>query len=213
MISKNKQNMLEEKQLAIMADCMSSAFINHANFKTIISSPKRRKKAMYHLFYMMYKVINQYGYIYEIKEQVEVVGYITFMDASDPHQISVRRVFDTKGMKHFIRFLCSLKPREMFMFWRYMKTYQAYHKQEKHESTIHLYSTGIKEQFQGKGLFKSSLRDTVSYFKKMGYQKMILETSDQTNVVLYQSLGFTITEQLTIKKSNQQIYFFALILQ
>jgi GNAT superfamily N-acetyltransferase len=212
-ISRNSNVILKENELAYMADCMSSSFMNHANFKTLITSPTRRKKAINHLFYMMYKVLNQYGYIVEIKNDEDVVGYITFMDAFDPYQISVKRVLKTKGFSHFIRFLINLKWNEMMMFLRYMKTYHAYHDQVNTDDTIHLYSTGIKEEYQGKGLFGKSFRETVSYFKDAGYQKMILETSDETNIVIYTSLGFELKEQLSIQKSNQIIYFFEYILQ
>jgi len=190
-----------------MADIMSSAFINHANFQIMIKSTDRRKKALYHLFYMMYKVINKKGYIYVLNEDVPI-GYITFMDAYDPHQISMKRVIKTKGLSHFIRFIFALKVHEIFQFLRYMRTYNSYHQKLNHEMTIHLYSTGIKESHRGKGLLSKAFKETVIYFKDAGYQRMILETSDATNIPIYQALGFTLKEQIKLIKSDQLIYFF-----
>lgn len=199
-------NRLSSDELKEMASVMSNAFINHENFVKVIKNPKRRKNAMYHLFLMMYKVINLHGYIFSVHSEKDICGYITFMDANDPYQLSVTRVFRTKGLGNFILFLLNLRFSSLKKLIQYNKVYNQYHLKEL-PSSIHLYSVGVKDEYKGKGIMSNAIRETFTYFKDLGFNHMILETSDQANLPLYQKLGFEIDE--IIKLKYNQIYFYS----
>jgi ribosomal protein S18 acetylase RimI-like enzyme len=85
----------------------------------------------------------------------------------------------------------------------YMKVYNAHI--IKDTKAIHLYSTGILLEYRGRGIMGKSLRDSFEYFFNNGFNKILLETSDESNIVIYQKLGFKITE--VISKKKQSMYF------
>ena len=201
-----KNYRLSNTELKEMADVVSDAFMVHDNFKTIIHNENRRKKAMYNLFLMMYRVINNYGTIFTVYKDSEIAGYITFMDAGDKDQISAKRVIKTNSFRYIIRYLLSLRLKELRMFMHYNKKYNIYHNKE-YFDTIHLYSTGVKSNFKGQGIMSNAIRETFEYFKEKGYKKMILETSDEKNLFLYNKLGFKVDE--IVKLDYSQIYFYS----
>ncbi len=200
-----KQDILTLEELKEMASVMSNAFMNHENFVKVIKNPKRRKNVLYNLFLLMYKVINVHGYIIRVYKEDNICGYITFMDANDPYQISVTRVFRTKGLGNFILFLFNLRYSSLKKLLQYNKVYNQYHLRE-FPSSVHLFSVGVKDEYKGKRIMSNAIRETFSYFKDLGFDHMILETSDQTNIHLYHKLGFEIDEIIKLKYG--QIYFY-----
>lgn len=95
--NERRNNYLSKTELFEMANVMSDAFLNHSNFVYTIVDDKRRKKALYSIFLMMFRIINIYGFTYLVWENNHIVGYITFMDSSDKEQISFRRILKTRG--------------------------------------------------------------------------------------------------------------------
>ena len=80
----------------MMSDIMSDAFLFHNNWVDRIPNDKKRKKLMNNLFVIMFGVINQYGYVFEVTQNGNKVGYITYMDPKDKEQISFIRILKTK---------------------------------------------------------------------------------------------------------------------
>ena len=198
---------LNKAQLIEMANVMSDAFVSHSNFVYTITDASRRKKALFNIFLMIYKIINIYGYIYLVREKEEIIGYITFMDSSDKSQISFLRILKTKGLILVFKFFIILKFSEIRKLTRYIKTYNVYQKLEDKNGKIHLYSTGVKTCFKGKGLMGKAIRNTYQYFKDLGYKCMVLETADPINIPIYKKLGFKIIENRSTPDNMQTICF------
>ena len=113
-----------------------------------------------------------------------------------------------KSMKYgFANFIMYLSPRSLKHYINYFKTYNA-HCYPLREDMIHLYSVGILSEYRSKGIMGEAMRDSFTYFFNKGINRIVLETSDQSNIPIYQKLGFRITE--VIKKKSQTIYFFQL---
>jgi len=203
---------LTKSELIEMADVMSDAFVSHSNFIYTITDELRRKKALYNIFLMIYKIINIYGYTYLVYEKDEIIGYITFMDSSDKSQISFRRILKTKGLLLALKFFLILEFSEIRKLNRYIKTYNDYQKTEDKLGKIHLYSTGVKSNFKGKGLMGKAIRNTYQYFKDLGYKEMVLETADPINIPIYNKLGFKTIENRSTRNKLQTICFMALVL-
>lgn len=197
---------LDKEQLLVMTDIMSDAFMYHSNFVYLIESEKRRKKALMYIFHMMYKVINEYGFIFRVHHEHEAIAYITYMDDLKS-SISLKTVWKTRGIMLFLKFLLALKLKEIRKFQSYMKSYQTLHESNKAFS-IHLYATGIKKEFRGKRLMSKPFRESFEYFKDLGYSYVNLETSDISNIALYEKMGFTIQKQVETIDGKQTIYFF-----
>ena len=195
---------LNKNQLKEMADIMSDAFLFHSNFVYLIPNQRRRKKALNSLFYMMYKVINVEGFIFAVHKDNEVVGYITFMD-DNKTSISFINVLKTNGIHNFLMFLLNAGLKSLSKFNKYMSVYNQY--DHRVENSIHLYSTGIKKEYRGKGIMKPAFIDSFNYFKELGYKKIILETSDANNNVIYDKMGFKEIKVIE-SKDGQKIYFF-----
>lgn len=194
-------------ELIEMADIMSDAFVNHSNFIYTIKRENKRKKALYNIFLMMFKIINRYGYIHIVKEKEEVIGYITFMDSADKAQISFLRILRTRGLSLVFKFFLNLRLTEIRELVKYIKTYNRYQKNENKDHKIHLYSTGVKTDFKGKGYMGKAIRSTYPYFKKLKYKEMVLETADLSNIPIYEKLGFKKIETVTTKDGFQSICF------
>ncbi len=203
---------LSKKELIEMADIMSDAFVNHSNFIYIIKRENKRKQALYYIFLMMYKIINKYGFIYTVKEKKETIGYITFMDSADKAQISFIRILKTRGLFLIFKFFYCLKFSEIKELIKYIRIYNKYQKTDNKESKIHLYSTGVKNSFKGKGCMGKAIRTTYPYFKNLGYKKMVLETADLSNIPIYEKLGFKIVETVSTKDKQQTICFMIKVL-
>jgi len=194
---------LNKKELIMMSDIMSDAFLFHNNWVDRIPNDKKRKKLMNNLFVIMFGVINQYGYVFEVTQNGNKVGYITYMDPKDKEQISFKRILKTKTIKYVLRFLFHLTPKILKNMLDYMKVYKSHVNQL--EKVIHLYSTGILKEYRGLGIMGKALRESFEYFYNNGFNKISLETSDKDNIAIYQKLGFEITE--VISKKRQTIYF------
>ena len=202
-----KSDYLSKEELTMMADIVSDAVVNHSNFRYTFRNEKKRKKALFNAFLLMYKVINIYGYTYIVKEQNEIIGYITYMDSSDKEQISFGRILKTKGLLQGIKFALLLNIFEMIRLRKYIKTYNNYEKTEDKEYKIHLYSTGVKSEYKGKGIMGKAIRNTYQYFSDLGYKEMVLETADPINIPIYNKLGFNIIESRSTKDNLQTITF------
>lgn len=205
--NERRNNYLSKTELFEMANVMSDAFLNHSNFVYTIVDDKRRKKALYGIFLMMFRIINIYGFTYLVWENNHIVGYITFMDSSDKEQISFRRILKTRGFLLVLNFLISLKFSEIRKLIAYIKTYNNYELTEVKEHKIHLYSTGVKSEYKGKGLMGNAIRKTYKYFKDLGYLEMVLETADPINIPIYKKLGFDTIENKSTKDNQQTICF------
>ena len=88
------------------------------------------------------------------------------------------------------------------------KLNQHFHSQLSVENAIHLYSTAIMKEYRGKGIMGKALRESFDYYFEQGKNEIVLETSDESNIPIYQKLGFKITEIIT--KNEQKIFFFSL---
>lgn len=207
-----KIDLLTKSQLVEMADVMSDAFLSHSNFVYTISSPIRRKKALFNIFLMIYKIINIYGYTYLVYNDEEIIGYITFMDSSDKAQISFGRILKVRGLRLVLKFFLSLKISEIKKLISYIKTYDKYEATEDKTGKIHLYSTGVKSSHKGKGYMGKAIRNTYQYFKDLGYKEIVLETADPINIPIYHKLGFKITENRSTPDGLQNICFMAKLL-
>lgn len=197
---------LDKSEVIHMADIMSDAFLQHNNWVKRIPKVNKRKNIMNNLFVIMFNVINEYGYIFEVSQDNQKVAYITYMDPTDTEQISLRRVLKTKSFKYVLRFLFHLTPKILKSMINYMSVYNTHVIND--DKTIHLYSTAIVKEYRGIGIMGEALRNSFDYFFNNGYNKISLETSDESNIVIYQKLGFKITE--VISKKKQTLYFLEL---
>jgi predicted GNAT family acetyltransferase len=80
------------------------------------------------------------------------------------------------------------------------------------KGTIHLYSTGIQPKLKGQGLMSDPFKNSFLYFKNLGYQKVALETSDYSNVGLYEHIGFKLVFTKKSKDERQEIFYFEKVL-
>ena len=207
MSNQEKFDQLSKKQLIKMADLMSDAFITHENWTYLIPNQNKRKKALYHIFLLIYKVINRYGYIFEVDSDGDTIGYITFMDSKDKAQISLYRVLRTGSLLSFFKFLFVLKYNELKGIFQYMNVYNQYHKHDT-KGFIHLYMVGIKAKYQGQGYMSNAFKQCTNILKDEGFTDVMLETSDSTNIPIYKTMGFTLKEFMSSKSKKQTIYFF-----
>lgn len=206
-IDQNSTEYLNNSELKEMANLMSDAFLTHSNFIYTIKRENKRKIALYNIFYTMYKVINKYGYISVVKEKSKVIGYITFMDAFDKSQISLIRVLRTKGLLLLIKFILNLRINEIFKLLKFYNVYNKYHKTEDLDLKIHLYSTGVDSTNKGKGYMGKAIRTSFTYFFNLGYKEMVLETSDLSNIPIYEKLGFQVKSYVETSDKKQTICF------
>lgn len=194
---------LSKSEILTMADIMSDAFLEHQNLALRIRKTQKRKKIMNTLFIVLFSIINKYGFIFEVTRDNKPIAYITYMDPKDKEQISFRRILKVRGLRYGIKLLFLLNPRIIKSMRDYMKLYHSH--TIHNENTIHLYSTGIKKEYRGKGIMGIELRNSFEYFFSKGYKHISLETSDERNLVVYQKLGFEMVEILT--KKNQSLFF------
>ncbi len=61
------------------------------------------------------------------------------------------------------------------------------------------------EEYRGKGIMGTELRDSFTYFFTRGFKNIVLETSDERNLPIYQKIGFKIEE--VIAKKSTTLYF------
>ena len=201
-----KPEVLNKQELKKMVDIMSNAFLEHQNWKERIPSDKKRLRILSSLFHLMFRVINKHGEIFVVRENNQEVGYITYMDPNDAKQISFDRVIKTGGLGYTLKFIFSLNPKILRSMMRYYKAYNAH--LIENSKAIHLYSTAINKEYRGKGLMGKALRSSFQYYFDKDVDEIVLETSDESNIPIYQKLGFKIIE--VIKKNDQTIYFFSL---
>ena len=170
MIESSKPVKLNNVELEEMAILMANAFANHQNWVYTIPKIKRRVKALKHIFKMMYRIVNEYGYIFTVVKDNQTIGYITYMDVIEKKDITLKRILKTNGFLDLIKFLLNTNPVSLIKFSNYMKTYSA-HVNSIYPKSIHLYSTGINEDLRGKGIMGNEFRNSFQYFFNDGYQK------------------------------------------
>ena len=197
---------LNSHELKTMADVMSDAFKNHENFVHLIPKSNQRKKATNNLFMMLFKVANEYGTIFKVIVESEVVGYISYMDDSK-ESVNLKTVIKTRGLGSFLKFIYYTRF-NIFKYIKYMKLYSKKPKPKK--GSIHLYTTGIKGVYRGQGIMKKAFLESFDYFRKIGYSIIILETSDQSNIKVYEKIGFKITKTIESEDKSQKLNFFEL---
>lgn len=194
---------LNSHEIGMMADILSDCFLYHENFLFLIPNQEKRKKASVHLFTMMFRVINEYGDIFVIESDNKPVGYVTCMD-DQHHSISLFTVLRTKGLLHFMKFLYFTGVKNLLKYIKYMKLYQKI----SHDNGIHLYMTGLLEAYRGKGLIREAFEVTYKHFKEQNYSTLYLETSDKSNIIIYDKLGFIMTQKIESKDDSQTLYVF-----
>jgi ribosomal protein S18 acetylase RimI-like enzyme len=200
-----KPTQLTNIEMKQMVETMATAFMDHQNWKTRIPSAKRRKKIMSMLFQIMFRVINQHGDIFVVKVDEKPVGYITYMDPSDQNQISFIRVIKTGGWRYVFPLLIHMTPKILKSMILYYKVY-ATHQMTNHLA-MHLYSTAIQKEYRSKGYMKKALKNSFEYYFENGKNEIVLETSDESNVAIYQKLGFQLIE--VCEKKEQKLFFFS----
>ena len=205
----NPSEVLTKTELKEMADIMSDAFLEHQNWTHLIGPKRRRKRALYRIFLMIYKVINQHGIITTISKEDIPIGYMTFMLDSDPKQISFWRVLQTGGLFDFLLFIFRLNFREIRGILSYMKAYNKGHLQPRTDA-MHLYMVGILPAYRSKGYMSFAFRQMTQQFKEQGITHIVLETSDESNIPIYKKMNFTLDQFIITKKEDQKIYFFTL---
>lgn len=197
-----KLNKVEQRR---MSKTMSEAFYQHDNFIYLIENEKRRLKVVEYLFRFMTRVINKFGYIYVVYQDEQAVGYITFMD-DQKNTLAAKTVFLSNAIWMAVRFWLSITCNEKKRYLAYFKQYNKLKHEEK--NIIHLYYTGVKTDYKGKGIMKKAMNEALLYFKELGYKGVCLETSDRSNIGLYKHLGYQITQSVKTKDERQEIFFF-----
>jgi len=188
-----------------MAETLSEAFHSHDNFVYLIENDEKRKRSATLLFQFMTKVMNKYGHIYVVYEKDEAVGYITFMD-DKKNKLDAKTVFLSNALWKAARFWLSISHKERQKYSSYMKKYNELDR--KPDNYIHLYYTGIKNEYRGKGLMKKAMSEALEQYKSQGYIGVCLETSDKSNVGLYKHLGYQVTQSVKTIDERQEIFFF-----
>lgn len=201
----NSFQVLSKQQQSLMAKILSEAFQQHDNFVYLIENEEKRKKSGYLLFQFMTKVMNKYGYIYVVYNNNVPIGYVTFMDDKKA-KLGVRTVLGANALFLAARFWISLSLKERRKYRNYLNSYNKLN--HKKTNQIHLYYTGVLDEFRGKGIMKKAMDEALSYFQKNAYNSVCLETSDNSNVGLYKHLGYQITQSILTKDERQEIFFF-----
>lgn len=196
---------LSKQEQIIMAKNLAIAFSEHDNFMYLIPHQQKRLKASSMLFRFMTKVMNRYGYIYVVYDNQLPIGYITFMDDSKA-SMNARTVLCSNAVWYVIRFWFQLSFQERKRYKAYLKQYSTLKHTKK--NMIHLYYTGILPQYKGKGIMKHAMNEALLHFQQQGYDGVCLETSDASNVGLYEHLGYAITQRVQTNNERQEIFFF-----
>jgi ribosomal protein S18 acetylase RimI-like enzyme len=200
---------LNKKEVKEMSEIMSDAFMNHENWRHVIRNEKKRKKTLTNMFYFLNGVINHYGHTVVVQKEHKNVGYITYMENADKTQISLYRIIKSGVLIHTLKFILGLNLNELISmngFNQTVKRFYSLHKLE--ENGLHLYNTGINPNYKGQGIMKKAFNYADSLFLDMNYNSIFLETSDQTNIGLYEHLGFNMFEELEMYRSERKLYYF-----
>ncbi len=75
----------------------------------------------------------------------------------------------------------------------------------KRDNNIHLYSTGILKKYKGMGIMRDAFIETFTHFKNIGYESVLLETSDFSNIDLYKRFQFEMIDQSADEFDRQKI--------
>lgn len=201
----NSFQKLHKEDQKVMASILGNAFHNHDNFTYLIEDEEKRIKVSQKLFLFMTKVLNKYGYIYVVYQDNRPVGYITFMD-DQKDKLGVKTVLGAHALWLAASFWLHLSFKERKRYRSYLKKYNEL--DHKIKNKIHLYYTGIVDEYRGKGLMKKAMNEALSHFKELGYKGVCLETSDKSNVGLYKHLGYHVTQRVKTKDERQEIFFF-----
>jgi GNAT superfamily N-acetyltransferase len=200
---------LDTGGLLAMADVLSDAFMDHYNWKRVLTDEQGRKRALFHLFAFLGSVVNEYGHIVVTTEHGEPVGYTTFMENCDHSQVTPARILKAGALPHLLCFLAALGPRSFggvasfnAAIARFYRTYAS------DPQGLHLYNTGIMPAFRGKGLMKRSFLFAESQFKSAGFTSYFLETTDPGNIPIYERFGMRRFAEVPMPRSDRLVYFF-----
>jgi len=99
-----------------------------------------------------------------------------------------------------IRFLLSLKPREMIVFLKFeLSLKKAYKNISIKYKVIHLLNAVIDPKFKGMGYMSHAFRRLDSVYND--YDEIFLETSESINEIIYKKIGYDV-----VHRQNSIVY-------
>ncbi len=186
-VSKNEiKKQLNKDELNKIAHLMVEAFKEHPVLSKVFSN----SKSLEILFTCFLKVINNEGDILLKKIDGEIIGVLTFMEPKNGEDINFIRLmkysfFDT--MKFLV-----VSFRDIRRIINYLNNYsQKEHIQGKN---IHLLQAAVLPEFKGKGFMSELFHLADDYYSD--YDAVVLETTDQFNVGLYEHLGYNQVQKI-----------------
>lgn len=204
-----KEARLDRASLRELANLISDAFIEHDNWKRVIADTARRKRGLYALFYFISSVINRYGHIVVSVYEGRVVAYTTFMENSDHAQVNFCRVLRCGALPWALSFILTLRPRELAAMQEFNTSIEAYYaRQHIDPGGLHLYTTAIAPSLKGRGIMKSSFAYAEECFRAAKFSSYMLETTDPTNIPVYEHFGLELTGQETMARTDRSVWFF-----
>jgi len=192
-----------------LAELMSDAFLEHDNWKRVIPDADRRKRALTSMFFFMAAVINRYGHIVVTVDDGKRVGYTTFMEHADREQVSFCRVLLCGALPRALAFLFSLKPRELAAMRGFTVAIDVFQKTRAHDPRgLHLYTTAVAPARKGQGIMKRSFAWAEQRFKAAGFTSYSLETTDPSNLPVYERFGLKLVATSAIPGTDRNVWFF-----
>lgn len=200
---------MSRQSLRALATLISDAFMEHHNWKRVIENPRRRKRALYALFYFMATVINRHGHIVVRMYEGRIIGYTTFMENADKKQVTFWRVLCCGGLPWALVFISRLRPRELASMQSFNSAIDAYYGGKNIDHTgVHLYTTAIEPQLKGRGLMKASFAYAEERLKAAGFSSYMLETTDPANIAVYHRLGLGLVDTRIMPGTDRSVWFF-----
>ena len=192
-----------------MAALMAAAFMEHDNWKRVIPDPARRLPALEALFGFMGAAVNRHGHVVEVLEDGRTVGFITFMENRDREQVSFRRVMASGGLAAALRFLLTLRPRELAGMNAFSSAiHREYESRGADPSGLHLYTAAMDPAFKGRGIMKRAFSWMEARFAAAGFSSYMLETTDPSNIPVYLNFGLEDAGNAPLPGSDRRVYFF-----
>lgn len=188
---------LTNTEVQTAAHIMAAAFEHHENMKNIFSS----RKSLYFLFLVLLKIINREGDIFVEYNGDTPIGYLTFMNDSKEYDISLGKIIKYAFLDA-VKFLF-VSVKDIKNITKYLSSYSQ--KERIDGNNIHLMQAAIDPKYKGRGLMTELFKMSSEYYKK--YDSIVLETSDSSNVGLYEHLGFEVVQQI------DKLYIFRLRLE
>ena len=189
--------MLEKKDIKYYANMASYSFMKDPVYIHATGSKWMRRQLVYHMMYARIYASNMGGDL--IIEDKEKRGLCIWRLASKKYKPK-----ELLACRHYLGILlCAIPMTRSLKLFRHNDTSVF------PENTLLIEPIFVDVNHQGKGIAKHMILESIPSLKKQGYH-LGLETQNDTNVKIYQKIGFEVIKQEFLTDGHTNNYYMLL---